>query len=181
MSGIFGLIPTPWGVGLAVVATVGLLGGTYFAGYRAGGSGATRTIDRYIIQRQNVQAQIQQQEPIIVERVITRYRDRVRVVHQENTRNETLVQTLNPDRNVILSTGWVSAYNASANGSGITAAGVSDVTPSGISATDALVGIIHNNTIALENAEQLSALQQFIREHNTAVRAANEAARRNAR
>jgi NAD(P)-dependent dehydrogenase (short-subunit alcohol dehydrogenase family) len=109
----------------------------------------------------------------IKERVITKYVDRVKVVKEKEYVYRDQAITVVPDRGE-LSSGWVYLHDAAAAGSDAESARSADDTPSGVKANQALAVVAENYAICHANAEQLTALQEYVREVEKIVADANE-------
>lgn len=108
-------------------------------------------------------------------KVITKYVDRVRVIHDTTqTLQREIPSYVTPatDRAFPLSRGFVRLHDAAASGlSALPAPGSTDATASDVAASTAASTIITNYGICHETAEQLSALQGWIRERDALQRA----------
>jgi hypothetical protein len=103
-------------------------------------------------------------------KIITQYVDRVRVIHdttQVIQREIPTYVTPATDRTFPLPVGFVRLHDAAASGvSAFPAAGPADATAATIATSVATGVIVTNYGICHETAEQLSALQNWIRERN---------------
>jgi hypothetical protein len=68
-----------------------------------------------------------------------------------------------------MSNGWVFTHDSSATASDADPTRSSDASPSGITDTTALLGIIGNYSRCQQNAQQLIALQKWIADNKTEV------------
>jgi hypothetical protein len=98
--------------------------------------------------------------------VVTKYVDRVKVVRETG---ETIIKELpiyvTPEADVacVLSRGFVRLHDAAVAGRIPFTAGAADVTPAGIALSTAADTVVDNYERCHENAEQLIALQSWIR------------------
>lgn len=103
-------------------------------------------------------------------KVVTQYVDRVRVIHDTTqTLQREIPSYVTPatDRAFLLPVGFVRLHDAAASGvPALPAAGPADATASDVAASTAASVITDNYGTCHENAAQLSALQDWIRERN---------------
>lgn len=109
----------------------------------------------------------------IKERVITKYVDRIKVVKEKEYVYRDQATNVVPDRTE-LSNGWVYLHDAAAAGTDAESTRSADDTGSGVKANQALSVVAENYSICNANAEQLTALQQYVREVEKIVTDANE-------
>lgn len=108
----------------------------------------------------------------IKERVITKYVDRVKIVKEKEYVYRDQATNNVPDRTV-LSNGWVYLHDAAAAGSDAESTRSADDTSSGVASNQALAVVTENYATCHANAEQLTALQQYVREVENIVADAN--------
>lgn len=109
----------------------------------------------------------------IKERVITKYVDRVKVVKEKEYVYRDQATTVVPDRTE-LSNGWVYLHDAAAAGTDAESSRSADASPSGVASNQALAVVAENYATCHANAEQLTALQEYVREVEKVVTQANE-------
>jgi hypothetical protein len=109
----------------------------------------------------------------IKERVITKYVDRVKIVKEKEYVYRDQATTVVPDRTE-LSNGWVYLHDAAASGTDAESTRSADATPSGVAANQALAVVAENYATCQANAEQLTSLQEYVREVEKVVTEANE-------
>jgi hypothetical protein len=109
----------------------------------------------------------------IKERVITKYVDRVKIVKEKEYVYRDQAATVVPDRTE-LSNGWVYLHDAAASGTDAESTRSADATPSGVASNQALAVVAENYATCHANAEQLTALQEYVREVEKVVTEANE-------
>lgn len=108
----------------------------------------------------------------IKERVITKYVDRIKVVKEKEYVYRDQAATVVPDRTE-LSNGWVYLHDAAASGTDAESSRSADATPSGVASNQALAVVAENYATCHANAEQLTALQEYVREVEKIVSDAN--------
>jgi hypothetical protein len=111
---------------------------------------------------------------VVTTQVITQYIDRYNVVLTQGatiTREVTHVITPEVDRRYLVPTGLVRVLNASASGEDLdaNAAGISNDTAASIAMSDVAISISNNYTNCRANAEQLEALQEWLREQAKSI------------
>jgi hypothetical protein len=109
----------------------------------------------------------------VKERIITKYVDRVRVIKQKEYVYREQATNNVPDR-AELSNGWVYLHDTAAAGGDADSTRSADATGSGVEANQALAVVAENYAACNANAEQLTALQEYVREAQKAVAQANE-------
>jgi len=108
----------------------------------------------------------------VKEVIVTKYVDRVKIVKEKEYvyRDQA---THNVPAQYELSNGWVSLHDNAARGTDADATGSSDATSSGVKDNQALAVVVENYAACNANAEQLTSLQEFVREAQKAVERAN--------
>ncbi|WP_430434239.1 hypothetical protein [Methyloversatilis sp.] len=137
------------------------------------GRGASDVQERWDIERarqQTVVAVVKQRQAEVTARVITKFADRVRTVREAG---DTIIrevpvyvrETCDPDGR--LPAGWRVQHDAAAAGGPADPAGFADATPV---APDTAAETVARNYLACRlNAEQLTALQAWVREQAAVV------------
>ena len=193
---IFDIIPLPYRILGAVVVIAGALGGAYITGR---GDGANAVEHRYAAQElaRTQQAardatrihNLEQQLSNTSAQVVTQYVDRVNTVTRREYVYRDAATNQVPAQNT-LSNGWIYIHDLAASvrhnsdGSPASTNGdadptrASDATPSGIADNQALSFVVTNYGICSRNAEQLAALQQWIRDSQQQVEASNRSSNR---
>lgn len=100
----------------------------------------------------------------VTERVVTEYRDRIKVVTKEVEKIKHEIVRVPTGTDCALSNEWVRLHNAAAGYLDSQAAGRTDGAAAGIAADQALPAIADNYAACRANAEQLIALQEWARE-----------------
>lgn len=165
---MFGMIPLPYKL-LAIGAA---LVGVFIFGYMKGSAYAEAELARFGQKQAELVADLEKKNSEISTQVVTEYVDRVQVVKEKEYVYRDLAQNTVPTQHD-MSNGWVYTHDVSASGSDADAARSSDASPSGITDTTALLGIIGNYSRCQQNAQQLASLQKWILENKEAVEAAN--------
>lgn len=109
----------------------------------------------------------------VKEKIITKYVDRVKVITKKEYVYREQANNNVPDR-AVLSNGWVYLHDAAAGNSNADSTRSADATPSGVEANQALGVVTENYTACHANAEQLTSLQEYVREVQQIVAEANE-------
>lgn len=165
------MIPLPY----KLLAGAAMLAGVFFYGYMKGSAYADAELARYGQKQAELVAQLEKKNTEISTQVVTEYVDRVNTIREKEYVYRDLAQTVVPSQ-FTMSNGWVYTHDTSARADNADPARASDATPSGITDTTALVGIIGNYSRCQQNAEQLRQLQQWIALNKEAVeKAAAEA------
>ena len=102
----------------------------------------------------------------VTERVVTEYRDRIKVVTKEVERVRHEIVRVPTGTDCTLNHEWVRLHNASAGYLDSQAAGRTDDAAAGIAADQALPAIADNYAACRANAEQLIALQRWVIEQS---------------
>jgi len=103
----------------------------------------------------------------------TEYIDVIKTITQKE--KEYVYQTIEVVPSLFdLGNGWVYEHDSAAQGSDADARLAADATPSGIKDNQGLRVIVENYAACRENAEQLKALQKFIRESQDRIEKANK-------
>jgi len=146
---------------------VALLVGCFSAGYYKATVRAHETASRIALEHQleltERARELETARANVTERVVTKYVDRIKIVKETEYVTSNIIQDHVPDR-FSLSNGWVYTYDSIVKGTVPDASRASDEAASGITATDALGSINTNYGICKQNAEQLVALQDWVRQ-----------------
>lgn len=111
-------------------------------------------------------------------KTVIKYVDRIQVIKEKEYVYRNIATNVVPPK-CELNNGWVYLHDTSASGDDADTTRSSDETPSGIKDNQGLGIITDNYSICHRNAEQLVALQDWIREAQEAVREANEKKNKN--
>ena len=151
---------------------LGLAVGGFFYGRHVGVEVSKVTIANY---ENKVTAQDNEINSLLTPEVMTiatQYITKTIQIKDTGKTNDQIITNTVTDKQP-LSRGWVLDYNASLAGNPINPTTSADATPSGLSATAALVGIADNNTTCLNYKEQVIGLQAYINGYNAAVTKVN--------
>ena len=160
--GLIKLIPkSVWKYIAILTVIVAALGGAYFKGYDKAEDKYLAEIAAFDAEKLILEAKLQAALSEVKVEVVTEYVDRVKVVKEKEYVYRDKIVTV-PSK-CELSDGWVRLHDASARGSDAGTTDFSDETPSGIRDTEALDRVIGNYSICHQNAEQLEALQKWVR------------------
>ncbi len=170
---MFGMIPLPY----KLLAGAALILGVFVFGYMKGSAYADAELQRFAAKNATLTADMEKKNSQITTEVVTQYVDRVNTIREKEYVYRDVAKTVVPSQSV-LSNGWVFTHDASATGSDADATRASDASPSGITDTTALVGIIGNYSRCQQNAEQLIALQKWITDNKAAIEELNKKAKK---
>jgi hypothetical protein len=154
---MLGMIPLPY----KLLAGTALIAGVFFYGYMKGSTYADAELARYGQKQAELVSELEKAKTEITIQTVTKYVDRLQVVKEKEYVYRDLAQNVVPNQ-FTLSNGWVHTHDASVRADNADPARASDATPSGITDTTALVGIVGNYSRCQQNAEQLRQLQQWI-------------------
>ena len=175
--GFFKLIPkSVWKYVAILVGIAALLSGAYFKGYDKAEDKYLAEIAEFNAQKIILEARLQTALSEVKVEVVTEYVDRVKVVKEKEYVYRDKIVTV-PSK-CELSDGWVRLHDASARGSDAGTTDFSNEAPSGIRDTEALGTVVENYSICHQNAEQLKALQEWVRSAQAEVLRLNEEARK---
>jgi hypothetical protein len=178
------LIPPQYKLAAYIVIAVLLVGILFGGGFKTGHAFATNHYTTIIAQMEadvatlraekaELQVKLNAEIENIKERVVTKYVDRVKtIVKKEYVYREQATNNV-PDRTE-LSNGWVSLHDDAAAARDADSTRSSDGTGSGIASNQALAVVTDNYATCHANAEQLTALQEYVREVEKLVANANE-------
>lgn len=124
-------------------------------------------------EKAELQTKLNEEIANVKEKIVTKYVDRVRVIKEKEYVYREQANNNVPDRNE-LSNGWVSLHDDAATGRDADSTRSSDATGSGVAANQALAVVTDNYAACRANAEQLTALQEYVREVQRVVAEANE-------
>lgn len=161
---MLGMIPLPY----KLLAGAALIIGVFFYGYMKGSAYAEAELARFAAKHAEQVAELEKKNQEISNKVVTEYVDRTNTIREKEYVYRDVAQNTVPSQSV-MSNGWVYTHDISATSGDADASRASDASPSGITDTTALVGIIGNYSRCQQNAQQLISLQQWILENKAAV------------
>jgi hypothetical protein len=161
---MFGMIPLPY----KLLAGAALIIGVFFYGYMKGSAYAEAELQRFAAKASTQVAELEKKNAEISNNVVTEYVDRTNTIREKEYVYIDTAKNIVPSQSV-MSNGWVFTHDSSATASDADATRASDASPSGITDTTALVGIITNYSRCQQNAQQLIALQKWIADNKTEV------------
>jgi hypothetical protein len=161
---MFGMIPLPYKL-LAIGAA---LVGVFVFGYMKGSAYAEAELARFSAQKSEQVAELERKNSAISTQVVTEYVDRTNTIREKEYVYLDAAKNSVPSQHD-MSNGWVYTHDLSATSGDADSTRASDASPSGITDTTALVGIITNYSRCQQNAEQLRQLQQWIIQNKAAV------------
>ena len=174
-----------YGIIAAVIVGV-LFGGGYCTGYHIAENKyvaiiKTMEAEAATLRAEKAELQVKLTAEIanVKEKIITKYVDRVRVIKEKEYVYREQATNNVPDR-VELSNGWVYLHDTAAAGTDVPDSTRSaDETGSGVKANQALATVTDNYAACHANSEQLTALQEYVKQVQTIVAQANEVIRKN--
>lgn len=161
---MFSMIPLPY----KLLAAAALLIGVFFYGYMKGSAYAEAQLQKFAAEKQQQIAELEKKNAEISNNVVTEYVDRVNTIREKEYVYRDIAQKSVPSQSV-MSNGWVYTHDISATSGDADSTRASDASPSGITDTQALIGIIKNYAICMQNSQQLIGLQQWINDNKRAV------------
>jgi hypothetical protein len=161
---MFGMIPLPY----KLLAGAALIIGVFFYGYMKGSAYAEAELQRFAAKASTQVAELEKKNAEISNNVVTEYVDRTNTIREKEYVYIDTAKNIVPSQSV-MSNGWVFTHDSSATASDADPTRASDASPSGITDTTALVGIITNYSRCQQNAQQLIALQKWIADNKTEV------------
>ena len=161
---MFGMIPLPY----KLLAGAALIIGVFFYGYMKGSAYAEAELQRFAAKASQQVADLEKKNAEISNNVVTEYVDRTNTIREKEYVYIDTAKNVVPSQSV-MSNGWVFTHDSSASARDADPTRASDATPSGITDTTALVGIITNYSRCQQNAQQLIALQKWITDNKTEV------------
>lgn len=161
---MFGMIPLPY----KLLAGAALIIGVFFYGYMKGSAYADAELQRFAAKASTQVAELEKKNAEISNNVVTEYVDRTNTIREKEYVYIDTAKNIVPSQS-IMSNGWVFTHDSSATASDADPTRASDASPSGITDTTALVGIITNYSRCQQNAQQLIALQKWITDNKTEV------------
>lgn len=158
------MIPLPY----KLLAGAAMLAGVFFYGYMKGSAYAEAELARFAQKHAEQVAELEKKNAEISNNVQVEYVDRVNTIREKEYVYKNIAQTSVPSQHD-MSNGWVYTHDISASAGDADPTRASDATPSGITDTTALVGIITNYSRCMQNSQQLTSLQRWINDNRAAV------------
>lgn len=156
-------IPTPY----MLLALIALVVSAMGFGYVKGARHVQDQWDSAVVKDQLTTARIRQRQAAAPVKVVTKYVDRIKVVHETG---ETIVKEVpvyvskESDAACIINRGFVRLHDNSASGRLPDAPGATDAAPAGIALSTVAATVADNYERCHENAAQLEALQTWVNE-----------------
>lgn len=174
------LIPPQFKILAYILIVAAIFGSGYFVGHKFAKNHYTAVIATMKLEAEQLktkQAELQTaltaEIAKVKERIVTQYVDRIKVVKEKEYVYRDQATNVVPDRTE-LSNGWVYLHDSSARGTDADPTRSADATSSGVEANQALATVVENYGTCQANAEQLTSLQNYVRDAKKAVDAANE-------
>ena len=156
------IIPLPYRLLALTLLSAALVG----FGWVRGASHVQAAWDAAAVKESLTAARVRQRQADSTVKVVTQYVDRVRTVREAG---DTIIKevptyvTAQSDAACTLDHGFVRLHDAAAQGVIPDPAGPADAAPAGIALSTAAATVASNYTRCRENAEQLTALQDWVR------------------
>jgi hypothetical protein len=155
----------PWPYRLLAFAVLGI--SLFVFGWLKGTNHVRAQWEAATTAQQQVQAQVQIRQAEATVQVVTQYVDRIQIVREKG---DTLIQEIpvyvpvQADAACTVHRGFVSLHDAAAAGELPTAPGDADAPAEGLALSAVAATVVSNYQTCHENAEQLKALQDWIRQ-----------------
>lgn len=134
-----------------------------FSVYMCGGIANEEGWQRKILEQQAEIAQLKQKEAEVTVQVVTKYIDKIKVVKETNNAISQYI-TKDADIKCDLPVSFSVLHDAAAKNELPDPARATDASSSGVALSTATSTVVENYGICNQNAEQLKALQEWIRE-----------------
>ena len=161
---MFGMIPLPYKL-LAIGAA---LVGVFIFGYMKGSAYAEAELARFSAEKSAQIAELEKKNSEISTQVVTEYVDRVNTIREKEYVYRDVAKNNVPAQHD-MSNGWVYTHDISATSGNADPTRASDATSSGIKDNTALLTVLSNYSICMQNSQQLASLQQWINDNKRAV------------
>lgn len=160
--------PNIWKYVAIVVVASSILGGAVFYGYEKGVQKSNLVVAS--LQRDIAKLNQQIGEVIlpIQTKIVTEYVTKIVHIKDTANTNTVIIHDVVPDTG-ILSAGWISAHNAAAQGLAVDPVAAADITPSGVTAKDALSVVNENYGVCIISREQVIAINSYLKQVHDAV------------
>lgn len=167
---MFGMIPFP----VKLLAIIFIIAGAAGWGYMKGSAQSELELANYKASAEKQIATLTAENLRISDNVVTEFVDRTNVIREKEVIYRQAAGGLEPQHD--LSNGWIHLHDAAARLANPDMQLASDVSPSGVMDNTALAVVMSNYAICKQNAEQLTALQRWVRDSQAAVKVSNEKA-----
>jgi len=165
---MFSMIPFPVKISIIIAIILGAVG----FGYMKGKEGAKIAIANYQAESEKQIADLEKQNSEISNKVVTQYVDKINTVKEKEYVYVDAAKNSVPNQ-YELSNGWVYTHDASVTNGNADTTGSSDAAASGVKDNQALATIIGNYSVCIQNANQLTSLQQWIIDNQKAISDSN--------
>lgn len=166
---MFSLATFPYKVAFIALAIVSAGG----AGYVKGSGDAANKAQKQIIDSLTKTIKLEQKLDDVKSRSTVEYVDKIKVVKEKETIYENTATTYVPTQ-FNVSNGWVYLHDTAAQAGDADRARASDASTSDIKDNQALATIVTNYSVCLQNAQQLTSLQQWILDSQAAIEKAEK-------
>jgi hypothetical protein len=162
------LIPLPYRVVIIGVLLLSASIFCYVKGYDAASTSYKLKIANLMGGFENQVLSLKNINADISNKVVVKYVDKINTIHEKEIQYVNVAEKIVPSQ-FELSNGWVYLHDVSATNDDADTTRSSDATPSGIKDNEALTTIVNNYATCTQNANQLTALQNWISENKAAV------------
>jgi hypothetical protein len=169
---MFGMIPFP----VKLLAIIFIVVGAAGWGYMKGSAQSELELANYKASAEKQIADLTAENLRISDNVVTEYVDRTDVIREKEVIYRQAAGGLGAQHD--LSNGWIHLHDAAARLANPDMQLASDKSPSGVMDNTALAVVMSNYAVCKQNAEQLTALQKWVRDSQAAVEASNEKAKK---
>lgn len=169
-------IPNPYVIIGGAAAAIAMVVVIYTTGFNAGKKNGELQISNFANAAQAQMQEIQKGQVKVEEKILIKYNDRIVYRNIQNARTQEVIADYVPDRNTELSNGWVFTHDASATGRDAEPARAADDSPSGVTANQALFRVNENYNTCKATRDQLTALQDWIKQTQANIEAENKKA-----
>ena len=171
---MFGLsIPPMYKYAIYALIISIILGSAFAYGYNKAENKYIAKIAKLEADAQGIKSRLDTALANVKIETVIKYVDRIQVIKEKEYVYRNIATNVVPPK-CELNNGWVYLHDTSARGDDADSTRAADETTSGIKDNQGLGIITDNYSICHRNAEQLVALQDWIRESQSAVKEANE-------
>jgi hypothetical protein len=151
------------GGGVLLLIVVALLGYGFYRVYNAGVNTAKVSISKYEKDIETLRRKLNEKDARTKERIITEYHEKVIYRTKVQVVNRDIITRIVPEQ-FNLSNGWVYAHDQASKGELIDESKAANATPSETSDKEALLVVTENYDGYNRTADQLEALQKYLKE-----------------
>lgn len=160
----------------AIIVVAGItaftLNSAYSKGYNQAKAESEVILKKMRLDMDALKLELEEEQSNIKEKIIIEYVDKIRIVKEKEY--VYINQAGDVPSNCELTNGWVYLHDSAVRGSDAESSGVADGKTSGIADNIALETVIKNYSIHQQTVEQLTALQNWIKDTQASIEAANK-------